>query len=81
MLSSLSSLCFCFLYARILIANKEINYTTNEPYNSGDVATVVLCIVSAIYSISGIAPNFQIIQKKSKMLLKNYQRLRPKLKI
>ena len=62
-LSSLSSLCFCFLYARILIANKEINYTTNEPYNSGDVATVVLCIVSAIYSISGLAPNFQIIQK------------------
>ena len=61
--SSLSSLCFCFLYSRTLIINKEINYFSGEPYNSGDVAKVVLCIVSAIYSMSGLGPNFQIIKK------------------
>ena len=63
--SSLSSLCFCFLYSRILIINKEINYFSGEPYNSGDVVTVILCIISAIYSISGLGPNFQIIKKAS----------------
>ena len=61
--SSLSSLCFCFLYSRTLIINKEINYFSGEPYNSGDAAKVVLCIVSAIYSMSGLGPNFQIIKK------------------
>ena len=62
-LSSFSSLCFCFLYSRILIKNKEINYISGEPYNSGDVSKVILCMIGAIYSISGLGPNFQIIKK------------------
>jgi len=61
--SSFSSLCFCFLYSRILIKNKEINYISGEPYNSGDVSKVILCMIGAIYSISGLGPNFQIIKK------------------
>ena len=61
--SSFSSLCFCFLYSRILLLNKEINYFSREPYNSGDVSKVVLCTLSAIYSMSGLGPNFQLIKK------------------
>ena len=61
--SSFSSVCFCYLYSRILIANKEINYSTGKPYNSGDIPKVILCLETAIYSISGLGPNIQIIKK------------------
>ena len=51
------------MYSRILIANKEINYSTGKPYNSGDIPKVILCLETAIYSISGLGPNIQIIKK------------------
>ena len=53
----------CILYARILITNKEINYTTGEPYSGGDVAKVLICVLSGIFSISGLGPNIQVIKE------------------
>ena len=61
--SSISGFCFCILFSRNLIINKEINPITHEPYKSGDVAKVVLCTISSIYSISNLGPNFQILKK------------------
>ena len=52
----------CILYSRILISNKEINYSTGEPYNGGDVAKVLLCVLSGIFAINGLGPNIQIIK-------------------
>ena len=53
----------CILYARILISNKEINYTTGEPYSGGDVAKVLICVLSGIFSLSGLGPNIQVIKE------------------
>ena len=61
--SSISGFCFCILFSRNLIINKDLNPITHEPYKSGDVAKVVLCTISSIYSISSLGPNFQILKK------------------
>ena len=53
----------CVLFARDLIINKEINYSTGEPYNGGDVAKVLLCVLSGIFAISGLGPNIQVIKE------------------
>ena len=54
-----------FLLTSKLIVNKEINPTTKEPYNSGDIITVLAAILNVIYSINGLGPNFQIIAKST----------------
>ena len=53
----------CILYGRIMITNKEINYSTGEPYNGGDVAKVLLAVLTGIFSISGLGPSIQIIKE------------------
>ena len=53
----------CVLYSRILISKKEINYSTGEPYNAGDIAKVLLCVLSGIFAINGLGPNIQIIKE------------------
>ena len=54
-----------FLLASKLIVKKEINHATKQPYNSGDIITVLCSVLNVVYSISGLGPNFQIIQKSS----------------
>jgi len=54
-----------FLLAAKLIAKKEINHATKQPYSSGDIITVLAAVLNVVYSISGLGPNFQIIQKAS----------------
>ena len=51
------------IVVRGMIIKKETNHATNKPYNGGDIFTVVMSLVNVIYSLSGLAPNFQIIQK------------------
>ena len=53
----------CILFSRSLIINKEINYSTGEPYNGGDVAKVFFCVLSAIYSIGNLGPNIQVVKE------------------
>ena len=48
---------------RDMIINKETNHSTGKPYHGGDIFTVVMSLISAIYSISGLGPNFNIIKK------------------
>ena len=62
-LASFASLGLCILHSRTLIINQEINYSNGKPYNGGDVVTVVMCVLNVIYSLSGLGPNIQIIQK------------------
>ena len=57
------SFTICILYARILITNKETNYSTGESYNGGDVAKVLLCVLSGIFAINGLGPNIQVIKE------------------
>jgi len=54
-----------FLLASKLIIKKEINHATKQPYNSGDIITVLAAVLNVVYSVSGLGPNFQIIQKSS----------------
>ena len=61
--ASFSSISICILIARTLIIDKEINYSNGKPYNGGDVVTVLMSVLNVIYSISGLGPNIQIIQK------------------
>ena len=46
-----------------MIIDEKVNYTTKNPYNGGDILTVVMSVINVIYSVSGLAPNFEIIQK------------------
>ena len=62
-LASFLSISVCLLYARTLIIDKEENYSTGKPYNAGDVVKVLMCVLNVIYSLSGLGPNIQIIQK------------------
>ena len=71
----IDSLAFGVLYSATLLGismsiiavrsmiNKEINYSTKKPYQGGDIFTVVMSLISVIYSISGLGPNFNIIKK------------------
>jgi ATP-binding cassette subfamily B (MDR/TAP) protein 1 len=54
-----------FLLAAKLITKKEINHATKQPYNSGDIITVLASVLNVVYSISGLGPNIQIIQKSA----------------
>ena len=62
-LASFVSIAICLLYARTLIIDGEINYSTGEKYNSGDVLKVLMCVLNVIYSVSGLGPNIQVISK------------------
>jgi ATP-binding cassette subfamily B (MDR/TAP) protein 1 len=69
------SLAFGILYSATLLGisvsiiavrsmiNKEINPSTGKYYHGGDIFTVVMSLITAIYSISGLGPNFNIIKK------------------
>ena len=61
--ASFVSVGFSVLVARNLIIDEKVNYTTKNPYNGGDILTVVMSVINVIYSVSGLAPNFEIIQK------------------
>ena len=58
-----TSFSVCILYSRILINNKEINYSTGEPYNGGDIAKVLSCVLSGIFAINGLGPNIQVMKE------------------
>ena len=62
-LASFGSIALVLIHAKSLKINKEINYSSGLPYNSGDVVTVVMCVLDVIYSISGLGPSFQLVQK------------------
>jgi ATP-binding cassette subfamily B (MDR/TAP) protein 1 len=64
-LATFISIASSFLLVAKLIVNKEINHATNQPYNSGDIITVLASVLNVVYSVSGLGPNFQIIQKSS----------------
>ena len=51
------------VYARILIANKEKNSNSGDPFNAGDVMKVLFAVIGAIFAIGGISPNIQIIKE------------------
>ena len=53
--ASFISISACLLYARILIIDGETN--------SGDVLKVMMCVLNVIYSVSGLGPNIQVVQK------------------
>ena len=53
------------LLAAKLIIKKEVNHATKQPYNAGDIITVLGSVLNVVYSVSGLGPNFQIIQKSS----------------
>jgi len=54
-----------FILVAKLIVNKEKNPATGQIYNSGDIITVLASVLNVVYSVSGLGPNFQIIQKSS----------------
>ena len=62
-IASYTSIGISFLVARKLIIEKEVNHTTGKPYNGGDIITVLMTVLNVIYSVSGLGPNIQIIQK------------------
>ena len=64
-IASFISIAATFLVAAKLIRDKETNPTTKQPYNSGDIITVLGSVLNVVYSVSGLGPNFQIIQKSS----------------
>jgi ABC-type multidrug transport system fused ATPase/permease subunit len=51
------------LYGKKLIIDKEINSNTGEPFNGGDVLTVVTSSLMAIHSIGSVSSNLKIIQE------------------
>ncbi len=55
-IASYTSIGISFLVARKLIIEKET-------YNGGDIITVLMTVLNVIYSVSGLGPNIQIIQK------------------
>jgi ABC-type multidrug transport system fused ATPase/permease subunit len=61
--AAFGSFALTILHAKSLKVNHEIKYSDNKPYNGGDFVTVALCVLNVIYSVSGLGPNFQIIQK------------------
>ena len=64
-LASFLCISISIIVAAKMIINKEINYTTKQPYSSGDIITVIGAVLNVIYSISGLGPNFQIVRKSS----------------
>ena len=60
--ASFASVGFSVLMARNMVY-KEYNPLTKSDYNGGDILTVVMSVINVIYSVSGLAPNFEIIQK------------------
>ena len=63
--ASFISISVCILVAAKLIRDKEINPQSKQPYNAGDIITVLASVLNVVYSVSGLGPNFQIIQKSS----------------
>ena len=61
--AAFGSFALTIFHAKSLKVNHEIKYSDNKPYNGGDFVTVALCVLNVIYSVSGLGPNFQIIQK------------------
>ena len=51
------------IYARTLIANRNINSNTGKPFTAGDVIKVLFAVIGAIFAIGGISPNIQIIKE------------------
>jgi len=64
-IASFVSIAGSILLAAKLIIKKEINHASKQPYNAGDIITVLGSVLNVVYSISGLGPNFQIIQKSS----------------
>ena len=63
--ASFISIAVCIIVAAKMIIAKEINPASKKPYNSGDIISVLSCVLNVIYSVSGLGPNFQIIRKSS----------------
>ena len=61
--ASFVSVGFSVLMARKMLLDKDRNPTTKQFFNGGDILTVVMSVINVIYSVSGLAPNFEIIQK------------------
>ena len=51
------------LYARKLVADRDINSNTGKPFNAGDVIKVLFAVIGAIFAVGGISPNIQIIKE------------------
>ena len=62
-IASFISVGISILVARNMIINKETNHSTGNPYHGGDILTVIMSVLNIIYSVSGLGPNIQIIQK------------------
>ena len=71
LIASFVSISIGVLITRTIIIDEEINYATGKPYNSGDITTVLISVLNVIYSISGLGPSIQIIQK-SKIASSDY---------
>ena len=71
LIASFTSISIGVLITRTIIINGEINHATGKPYNSGDITTVLISVLNVIYSVSGLGPSFQIIQK-SKIASSDY---------
>jgi len=51
------------LYARKLVADRDINSNIGKPFNAGDVIKVLFAVIGAIFAVGGISPNIQIIKE------------------
>ena len=51
------------LYARKLVADRDINSNTGKPFTAGDVIKVLFAVIGAIFAVGGISPNIQIIKE------------------
>ena len=58
-LASFGSVAFVLVHAR----NLKLSSNTEEEYRSGDFVVVVSCVLDVIYSVSGLGPSFQVVQK------------------
>ena len=58
-LASFGSVAFVLVHAR----NLKLSSNPEEEYRSGDFVVVVSCVLDVIYSVSGLGPSFQVVQK------------------